>query len=827
VGAQLLRAGVVVASSVLFILAGVSKGAREDDLVPEGSSGQGAPREVTEFSEAKAATVAMLERLRKQGGAGTETLRDVPARRAYSPYNAIRFHVDYEMLADMSGATSRLQRRVKEDILPVALSELGRRVGVKHPVQGNLRLTPFCSAVYKVPAGCSPSGSVGCEWYCATVSNSAQDSGSCGPMGARHKWEYFGPYETCDSALECVTHSGDNTGVPNADMILYVTMDASFCGIGGIIGAARPCLQDPLTNRPVAAYINFCPTELDKMNTASAIEATIHELVHALYFVTPELVEQFVDADGQALGSDAVLGTNAKGDTVLKTPRLLEEANALYGCANSSIVGVPLESSVSGGVQGSHWESSVVRGDIMLGSYSYVERLHFGPLSYAVMEDSGWYQPNWETVGLIQEGRDAGCDLFTSDCTVYKSRHPDSDLFCTTPEEFTCSPNRRSRDRCTRDVISGCLEPKASAFSNNGNTHCYDTVNEELPDAFQLFFFGSEYGAFSRCMEVQTGLEYRIAGSDNLFRSQMGPGDGSTTSPPPQCYKMACTSEGVLQITIRNVTLDCATGQLLDLGELHPDYTGGVLGPCPNNAEVCATLSCPSDCNANGRCVDGRCYCDIPWVGEDCGQLTCTPDSCGLMKHCEVNTGLCVAGPPPSTPAPAVTPSPSSPPSSSPKADIGSLPLESEVWLYELISTFVDVPENAYLEPDNLEYLRAAVAQYFHLPSTNVQVERFCRGELTILVVYPAEGQTEQQQFVKLVESSADSMLSAKTEGGAVSMETRWTSSVVKVEEARQRLMAGENELLGCDSSALRADCATAPLLFYILSIALAFALML
>jgi hypothetical protein len=44
--------------------------------------------------------------------------------------------------------------------------------------------------------------------------------------------------------------------------------------------------------------------------------------VHALYFVTPELVEQFVDADGQALGSDAVLGTNSKGDTVLKTPRV-------------------------------------------------------------------------------------------------------------------------------------------------------------------------------------------------------------------------------------------------------------------------------------------------------------------------------------------------------------------------------------------------------------------------------------------------------------------------------------------------------------------------
>jgi len=29
-------------------------------------------------------------------------------------------------------------------------------------------------------------------------------------------------------------------------------------------------------------------------------------------------------------------------------------------------------------------------------------------------------------------------------------------------------------------------------------------------------------------------------------------------------------------------------------------------------------IACPSDCNGNGACVGGVCFCDKLWEGEDC-----------------------------------------------------------------------------------------------------------------------------------------------------------------------------------------------------------------
>lgn len=40
----------------------------------------------------------------------------------------------------------------------------------------------------------------------------------------------------------------------------------------------------------------------------------------------------------------------------------------------------------------------MVRDDIMLGTTSSLQTRNFGPLSYALMEDSGWYLPKWDTV---------------------------------------------------------------------------------------------------------------------------------------------------------------------------------------------------------------------------------------------------------------------------------------------------------------------------------------------------------------------------------------------------------------------------------------------
>jgi hypothetical protein len=58
---------------------------------------------------------------------------------------------------------------------------------------------------------------------------------------------------------------------------------------------------------------------------------------------------------------------------------------------------------------------------------------------------------------------------------------------------------------------------------------------------------------------------------------------------------------------------------MLWLAQLMPEqFTSGVIGPCPDNAEVCATLGCPNACNSAGLCANGKCYCDLDATGATC-----------------------------------------------------------------------------------------------------------------------------------------------------------------------------------------------------------------
>ncbi|XP_048085157.1 tenascin isoform X1 [Alosa alosa] len=53
-------------------------------------------------------------------------------------------------------------------------------------------------------------------------------------------------------------------------------------------------------------------------------------------------------------------------------------------------------------------------------------------------------------------------------------------------------------------------------------------------------------------------------------------------------------------------------------------------------------LTCPDDCNDQGRCVDGKCVCFPGYSGDDCSDSTC-PDNCSDNGKC-VN-GQCVCNP--------------------------------------------------------------------------------------------------------------------------------------------------------------------------------------
>uniref|UniRef100_A0A8C9MUP9 Tenascin C n=1 Tax=Serinus canaria TaxID=9135 RepID=A0A8C9MUP9_SERCA len=57
----------------------------------------------------------------------------------------------------------------------------------------------------------------------------------------------------------------------------------------------------------------------------------------------------------------------------------------------------------------------------------------------------------------------------------------------------------------------------------------------------------------------------------------------------------------------------------------------------------CSQASCPSDCNDQGKCVDGLCVCFEGYTGPDCGQELCA-QGCGAHGRCVGGQCLCHEG---------------------------------------------------------------------------------------------------------------------------------------------------------------------------------------
>uniref|UniRef100_A0A3Q4MPP6 Tenascin Cb n=1 Tax=Neolamprologus brichardi TaxID=32507 RepID=A0A3Q4MPP6_NEOBR len=82
---------------------------------------------------------------------------------------------------------------------------------------------------------------------------------------------------------------------------------------------------------------------------------------------------------------------------------------------------------------------------------------------------------------------------------------------------------------------------------------------------------------------------------------------------------------------------------LLDCGDYGHCVDGSCLCEDGFIGEDCSQTNCLNNCLGRGRCVDDECICDHPWAGFDCSELIC-PNDCYDRGRCINGTCYCEEG---------------------------------------------------------------------------------------------------------------------------------------------------------------------------------------
>ncbi len=222
-------------------------------------------------------------------------------------------------------------------------------------------------------------------------------------------------FPSCSNTFTLKISNAVKSGVA-ADLVIFPYVDTSFTA--GVEAAASYCLQDSVTNRPVAGYVGFSPQiSFAKKNSVYYNSLLVlHEINHVMSFHS-ELFQNFVDANNNPIPFSKVVinkTVNGVARQMLATPKVVAAAQKYFGC--STMAGVELENQGGEGTAGSHWEERIMAGDYMIGQ-SYAENV-ISPMTLALMEDSGWYTVNYYDGGLFRFGKNQGCDFVNTKCVV-------------------------------------------------------------------------------------------------------------------------------------------------------------------------------------------------------------------------------------------------------------------------------------------------------------------------------------------------------------------------------------------------------------------------
>ncbi|KAF0700216.1 Aste57867_9270 [Aphanomyces stellatus] len=558
-------------------------------------------------------------------------------------YAPLRF-VAYYDTTTLSALPASQNSFLQQYIVPAAMNYWTKALVVV-PVTSNLFAAAPCTSVW----GTSPP-------ICASMSSTPA---MCveQPIPTTH----FAPTRVCTTCSDntcasdaCTTFGAGNTGVPNADMVMYIRANTTTQCKANVLAYAATCQRDQY-DRPTFGTINFCPNYIDTNATSGPafdrqVMTAAHEFGHALGFSAASFpLMRLADgtprsprAGGTLTGSVApntgkcadnstttssavpsnstVVYATQRGHSVslLTTSTALAFARAHFNCP--SLAGVEIENG-DPGCLGSHWEERLYGPELMTPVIDY--RNTISGLTLAYFQDTGWYQANFTAAMPLYWGNNQGCAFTTNNCinpttpgnsTVVSL---DADVYCTAATE-ACSADTLSRSQCSvTSSYSSALSTSYQYFPGvptKGGTNsfgdycpinraytqgdCIDAANLLVLPNYNVTPFGEIYGASSHCAMM------------TLTRTQMY--GYSISNRYAGCYPMTCSVDSVTHVPTvfitaatgigTKVTVSCTTkGQQVAV----PGFNGALT--CPDPFVLCDVARCTT-CASSAMCINGQCY---------------------------------------------------------------------------------------------------------------------------------------------------------------------------------------------------------------------------
>jgi len=536
------------------------------------------------------------------------------------------------------------KRLVKKVVVPSAVEEWQSALNVKR-ARGPIKLNRKCMNNQYFLVDEDP-GEQYCKEVCVTT--------KCGEFTLPDN--HLKSCKTCDADGRRCRENAPNRkarGIENADFVLYVSaMPTSQCSetIGGeaeTVAYAAHCQQEAELDRPIAGHTNICPQALNSTKIESLISTIRHELLHALGF-SASLYAFYRDENGDPRTPrgdsgkppiDFDLRVRKWSENTIKTvtrpwivrdgvmdrtfhlmvtPRVVQEVRDHFDC--QELEGAELEDQGGDGTALTHWEKRIFQDEAMTGTV-HTKNPSYSRLTFALLEDTGWYKPNYEFAHEITWGRGMGCDFAKKSCKELMEdkvmQYPFcNDIMSSSSTKTTCTFDATAVGSCNLvqyaadlppiyqnfDQVPG-VEPKdiaqvggsvtladfcpyvqeftwKSEDKTSRGTRCTDYSNQPSDDNNYAL---EEYGEGSMCFDQAGPWQQK---SCAMLKQWQRYGAG--------CYSSIC-EDGMLKIIIENATFTChEAGQVIDVALVKAEewlHEGSII--CPS-----CTLFC-DDCSSS------------------------------------------------------------------------------------------------------------------------------------------------------------------------------------------------------------------------------------